>query len=128
MGGEPDSQADPFWNAVRDHRHVYFMAAGGPTALWRLSLPPTAQPLGLDGKQMIEWGGAQRWLRSDAAAGDIRAAAARAGGHAVLFRHGDKCAGVFHPLAPAVAKIHRNLKQSYDPAGIFNPGRMYNEF
>jgi glycolate oxidase FAD binding subunit len=35
---------------------------------------------------------------------------------------------VFHPLAPAVATIHRNLKNAFDPSGIFNPGRMYKDF
>ncbi|MGN6703368.1 MAG: FAD-linked oxidase C-terminal domain-containing protein, partial [Burkholderiaceae bacterium] len=39
-----------------------------------------------------------------------------------------KEAGVFQTLAGAVAKIHRNLKNTFDPAGIFNPGRMYPEF
>ena len=33
--------------------------------------------------------------------------------------------GVFHPLAPAIATIHQRLKIEFDPAGIFNPGRMY---
>ena len=34
--------------------------------------------------------------------------------------------GVFHPLSPALMTIHRNLKHAFDPAGIFNPGRLYN--
>jgi glycolate oxidase FAD binding subunit len=93
--------------------------------LWRLSLPSVAPPLALPGEQLIEWGGALRWLASNAEARTIRAAAAQAGGHATLFRAADKGAGVFTPLAPALAKIHRNLKQAFDPAGVFNPGRMY---
>jgi glycolate oxidase FAD binding subunit len=48
-----------------------------------------------------------------------------AGGHATLFRGGDKSVGVFQPLAPAVARIHARLKASFDPAHIFNPGRMF---
>ena len=28
---------------------------------------------------------------------------------------------------PAVHAIHRNLKQHFDPAGVFNPGRMYRD-
>uniref|UniRef100_UPI00293DA03A FAD-linked oxidase C-terminal domain-containing protein n=1 Tax=Janthinobacterium sp. TaxID=1871054 RepID=UPI00293DA03A len=65
--------------------------------------------------------------RGEAGAAELRAGAARLGGHATLFRGGDKAAGVFQPLAPAVAAIHRNLKQTFDPAGIFNPGRMYTD-
>ena len=33
-------------------------------------------------------------------------------------------AGVFAPLQPAVARIHRALKQAFDPAGIMNPGKV----
>ncbi len=55
-----------------------------------------------------------------------REAAAAAKGHATLFRGGDRAAGVFHPLAPALAKIHRRLKDAFDPAGILNPGRLDN--
>jgi glycolate oxidase FAD binding subunit len=35
---------------------------------------------------------------------------------------------VFHPLAPALMKLHRNLKQAFDPAGVLNPGRLYPDF
>ena len=50
---------------------------------------------------------------------------ADAGGHACLFRGGNREEDVFHPLAPAVAGLHRRLKQVFDPQGLFNPGRMY---
>jgi glycolate oxidase FAD binding subunit len=128
MGGEEESQAEQFWNELRNHDNAFLAATSGPSSLWRLSLPSIAPPLGLDGEQLIEWGGAQRWLRTEMDAAAIRAATVRAGGHATLFRGGDKSAGVFHPLAPAVATIHRNLKNAFDPSGIFNPGRMYTEF
>jgi glycolate oxidase FAD binding subunit len=42
-----------------------------------------------------------------------------------LFRGGDRRGEVFHPLSPALAAIHRKLKQTFDPAGILNPGRLY---
>ena len=128
MGGEEEGDAAiaaPFWQELRDQRHAFFSADG---ALWRLSLPSYVPPLGIEGEQVIEWGGAQRWLRSALDAEAIRRVAQEAGGHATLFRGGDKSAGVFHPLAPAVMKIHRNLKSSFDPSGIFNPSRMYPEF
>jgi glycolate oxidase FAD binding subunit len=116
------AQASRFWRGIREHTDPYF---GGALPLWRLSLPATAAPLALAGEQLIEWGGALRWLRSDADAAGIRTAAARAGGQATLFRASDKSAGAFHPLAPALFNIHRALKAEFDPAGIFNPGRMY---
>jgi glycolate oxidase FAD binding subunit len=91
----------------------------------REQIKPTAVPLGLPGNQLIEWSGALRWLKSGADAKTIRDAAIRAGGHATLFRGGDKPDGAFQPLAPALMKLHRNLKRTFDPAGIFNPGRLY---
>jgi glycolate oxidase FAD binding subunit len=116
-----DADANAYWNSLREQTHAYF---AGTQALWRLSLPSTTPALGLAGAQLIEWGGAQRWLRSDATAGEIRAAAEAVGGHATLFRGGAKDGGVFHPLAPAVARVHRNLKSAFDPHGVFNPGRL----
>jgi len=32
---------------------------------------------------------------------------------------------VFAPLPAPIAAIHKRLKAEFDPAGIFNPGRMY---
>ncbi len=128
MGGEQVSNANAFWTGVRDQTNEFFAATSGPASLWRLSLPSVTPPLVLEGEQLIEWGGGQRWLRTDLDAATIRSAAEQVGGHATLFRSADKSAGVFHPLAPAVAAIHRNLKNAFDPSGIFNPGRMYKEF
>jgi len=111
-----------FWNGIREHADPFFT---GDAPLWRLSVKSTTAPLDLPGAQLIEWGGALRWLKSNADASRIREAAARSGGHATLFRGGDKSASVFQPLAPALMKLHRNLKRTFDPAGIFNPGRLY---
>lgn len=126
IGGEEVPQADAFWVSLREQSSDFF--AHGAGSLWRLSLPSVTAPLGLPGPQLIEWGGAQRWLKTDGDVAAIRSIAEKHGGHATLFRGGDKNAGVFHPLAPAVAKIHHNLKNAFDPSGIFNPGRMYPEF
>jgi glycolate oxidase FAD binding subunit len=124
FGGELVPDCARFWAGLREQRHDFFAGDG---ALWRLSLPSTAGAVALR-DQLIEWGGAQRWLRApgDAdTAARIRAAAVAAGGHATLFRGGDKHVGVFQPLAPAVARIHARLKSGFDPAGVFNPGRMH---
>src|SRR6185503_10338609 len=119
------AQAGRFWAGIREQTDPFF---AGDAPLWRLSVKPTTPPLGLSGTQLIEWSGALRWLISGADAKSIRDAASRAGGHATLFRGADKSVGAFQPLAPALMKLHRNLKRTFDPAGIFNPGRMYSEF
>ena len=121
--------ASPFWEGIRNHDDEFFVKAraaiGTGAALWRLSVPQTAPPLTLSGELMLEWGGAQRWLCSAAPAGLIRDAAAKAGGHATLFASADKSAGVFAPLRSPLDRIHRELKKSFDPMGLFNPGRLY---
>ncbi len=122
IGGETMPNPACFWEELREQRLPFF---GGEEALWRLSLPSTTDTLKLGGVQLIEWGGAQRWLRTDRDAATIRATVSAAGGHATLFRGGDKSEGVFQPLQPAVARIHERLKNSFDPAHIFNPGRLY---
>jgi glycolate oxidase FAD binding subunit len=119
------AQAGQFWSGIREHANPFF---AGDAPLWRLSLPSQAPALGLPGEQMIEWNGALRWLRTRADAAAVRAAAERAGGHATLFRAADKTAGVFAPLSPVLLRLHRELKAAFDPAGIFNPGRLHPDF
>ena len=125
LGGEVMPDCGPFWASLREQRHPFFAGEG---ALWRLSVPPTTGAIVLGGAQLIEWGGAQRWLRAggDASSAEaIRRTVGACGGHATLFCGGDKSVGVFHPLPPALARIHERLKASFDPAQVFNPGRMY---
>ena len=119
------AQATQFWDAVREQADPFF---AGDAPLWRLSLPSNAPVVDLPGEQLLEWGGALRWLKSGADAATVRAAAARVGGHATLFRAREKPAGAFAPLAQELARLHRELKQSFDPAGILNPRRLYPEF
>ena len=130
MGGDALPDPEKFWDRLREQEHAFFdgVMQDKEHGLWRLSVPSVAPVLNLQGEQCIEWGGAQRWLKTTASASAIRAAAEQAGGHATLFKGGDKSVGVFHPLQPAVERIHRNLKNAFDPAGIFNPGRMFNNF
>lgn len=120
LGGEPlDSD---FWQQLRDHRLAFFQRPG---TLWRLALPPGTPVLALPGDWLLDWGGTQRWLISDAGAQTLRAAAAAAGGHATAFRGADRDGEVFHPLEPGIEVLHRRLKEAFDPRGILNPGRMY---
>jgi glycolate oxidase FAD binding subunit len=121
-----DGEAARFWANLREQRHPLF--SEGDTPLWRFALPTTTPPLALDGAKLVEWGGGQRWLRSDADPAALRAVATALGGHATLFRGGDRTGEVFQQPAPALMDIHRRLKAGFDPAGIFNPGRLYEEF
>jgi len=122
FGGETLPDAEVLWRAVREQQHPVF-AGHGP--LWRLALPPATPPM--KGELAWEWGGGQRWLRSDEAPESLRARAAEAGGHAVLFRAPEslRCAvGPFATWPPAMLCLQQRLKKVFDPKGILNPGRL----
>ena len=125
LGGSPAVDAEKMWHSVREQTHPAFTAA----VMWRLSLPSTAADPGLPGLAAIEWGGALRWYAGEQDA--VRGAAAKLGGHAVLYRAPEslRCReGAFTSLSPALLALHRRLKKAFDPHGIFNPGRLYAEF
>ena len=143
LGGEllDSTRAELVWRNLREQTHPFFNQGGN---VWRLSVPDTAPEFSVESaSELIEWGGAQRWFALPAAeteaeansqADTMRTMASRLGGHATLFRRAEnsrifnhKPLGVFHPLTPPLLAIHRRLQQVFDPAGIFNPGRMYPE-
>lgn len=131
LGGDliPADLAAGFWTGLRDQTDEFFAGAeravAGGARLWRLGLPSITPELKLHGEQLIEWGGAQRWVVTPLPPAAVREAAAAVGGHATLFRALDKSPGVFAPLSAPLAAIHRRLKASFDPHGVFNPGRLY---
>ena len=135
MGGERQDNARVAadWVACRDQTLPWFTA--GPSTgldLWRLSLPATTPVLALPGSvapPLVEWHGALRWVQAAPEhAQALHDAARQAGGSASLFRahSGDSAsaAASFDPLPAGLQAIHERLRQSFDPAGIFNPGRM----
>ena len=124
LGGTPVAPATAPWADLREQSHAFFQLGRG--TLWRVAVPPTTGALEL-GSTLLEWNGGQRWVWSDAPAAALRERVAAAGGHATQFRGGDRSA-CFQPLPPALAAIHQRLKAEFDPAGIFNPGRLYPEF
>jgi glycolate oxidase FAD binding subunit len=123
LGGEMVASPNAFWRDVREQRNEFF---GSTLPLWRLSVPSIVAPLKIAGTQIIEWGGAQRWLASDERHETIRKIVGELGGHATRFKNDRGIGPVFHPLAPAIAVIHRRLKTTFDPREILNRGRMDN--
>jgi glycolate oxidase FAD binding subunit len=98
-------------------------------------VPQTAPALDLPDTPYVEWHGGQRWVRAEAsAAAALREAARAVGGSATRFIAGgdaDPAAGRigrFDALTAPLDRIHRELKREFDPAGIFNPGRLYPDF
>jgi glycolate oxidase FAD binding subunit len=129
LGGELISDGAVFWNSIREQTHPFFQSGN---SLWRLSLKPNAPPLKLLGQQLIEWGGALRWLacsgeHMDTEENIVRSESILADGNATLFRSNKRSDSVFHPPGPQMIKIYQRIKEKFDPVGIFNPGRMFRE-
>jgi glycolate oxidase FAD binding subunit len=133
LGGERQDNAAvaPDWSLCREQQLPWF-AGRGERDLWRLSVPQTAPVLELPEPPLIEWHGGQRWVRAPRGQGDrLRRVAAHCGGHATLFmvgRQDEPGTRRFSPLDPVLHRIHRELKRQFDPAGIFNRGRLFPDF
>ena len=129
LGGEIGT-VTTWFDQLREQQLPFF--SGEALPLWRVSLPAatadTALALDPETPQLIDWGGAQRWLRSDADATLIDTSAQRQGGHAVCFRQPHLAArrGEFMTaLSPPLLVLHQRLKHSFDKHHILNPGRLY---
>ena len=128
LGGDVAADGEGFWHRLCEQRLRFFQYPALGNALWRLSVPPAAPPLELPGCWFYDWGGALRWLKTDIPGSAVFAAAAGVGGHATLFRGYTGDGRVFQPLPPAVKNLHLNLKRAFDPQGLLNPGRLYEDF
>ncbi len=120
LGGLEHAKGGEIWRQLREHQMDFF---ADMTPLWRLSVPPASTLAHLPERWLIDWGGGQRWLKSIAQPTEIWDAAAQAGGHATLFRGGDRAGEVFQPLPAPLAQLHINLKRAFDPEGVLNVGR-----
>ena len=122
-----------FWREVRD---AVPLGADADDAVWRISCAPTdgpavvarikaAQPFA---KTFYDWSGGLIWLAlpatDDAEHGLVRAGLA---GHATLIRAPESVRAtvpVFQPQPLALAALSARVKESFDPHGLLNPGRM----
>jgi glycolate oxidase FAD binding subunit len=127
LGGAVAADGEGFWHRLREQRLRFFQYPALGSQLWRLSVPPAAPPLDSPGHWFYDWGGALRWLRTDISSEAVFQAAAGAGGHATLFRGTSDDGRVFQPLPPALKALHLNLKRAFDPQGLLNPGRLYED-
>jgi glycolate oxidase FAD binding subunit len=124
MGGEELDAAQAFWASVKEHTHAFFY---GAMNLWRLNVPAESALADVPGRTLIEWSGAQRWLVPDDEHADLHEHSARAAGFATLFRALEPKPGgaAFAALPDALMRVHRELKRTFDPHAILNPGRLY---
>jgi glycolate oxidase FAD binding subunit len=123
IGGEVAASGANFWQMLREQTHPFFRHH---QPLWRLSLPAASDLFIPENEVFIDWRGSLRWWHTDKPAEEIETMARKLGGYAYLFRDATPVIG---PRPPAsLLKIHQNLKKSFDPHGIFNPGLMGGSF
>jgi len=135
LRGTPARQ---IWRALAD---IAPCAADPGRVVWRVSIAPQAGPgvasavsRALDARYFLDWGGGLLWLAvagaADGGAAVIREAIGAIGGHATLIRAPEALrreVPIFEPQPPALAALGQRIKESFDPKGILNPGRMYRE-
>jgi len=122
LGGETLKDGDAFWLALREHQHDFFRSRW---PLWRFSVAPDKAPYPLQGDFLYEWGGALRWYVGSDDVSELRLLAETGEGHVTCFRNSLNRQHVFHPLTPAMKKLHNKLKIAFDPEFILNRGKMY---
>ena len=127
----------PLWRAIRDARPLAADTEVGARPLWRISTAPgqgceIAARISPASQLFFDWAGGLVWVAPPAApdcgAAAIRRAVAEVGGHATLVR-GPAAArasvDVFEPVGKALAGLTKRVKESFDPKGVLNPGRMW---
>jgi len=125
------------WRAIRDARLLAADSDVGSRPLWRISTAPTrgCELVGMispASQMFMDWGGGLVWVAPpaapDAGAAAIRRAVAEVGGHATLVR-GPAAArasiDVFEPGTGPLGALTKRIKESFDPKGVLNPGRMW---
>jgi len=113
LGGELLEKGQAFWEALREHRRGFFQ---DPAPLWRLSVPAAAPPLELPGKWLLDWGGAQRWLLTEAPGDQVVKMATTCGGHAEPYRP----ATLTRSLPAGLLRLNQAVKSAFDPHAILN--------
>jgi glycolate oxidase FAD binding subunit len=133
--GETRSRA--LWRSVRDARPFAANGPSGPRPVWRVSVAPSrgaeiATLINPSAQMFYDWAGGLIWIAplpsGDAGAADVRKAVAAVGGHATLVRAPAAvraAVDVFEPQPGPVAALTKRVKDSFDPKGMLNPGRMW---
>jgi glycolate oxidase FAD binding subunit len=125
------------WRAIRDAKPLAANTEVGSRPLWRISTAPNqgceiVARISPASQLFFDWAGGLLWVAPPAApdcgAAAIRRAVAEVGGHATLVR-GPAAArasiDVFDPAGGALGALTKRVKESFDPKGVLNPGRMW---
>ncbi len=125
-------QSEIFWNKVKNLEFF----SNSKNSVIRIVIPP-AESVNLiyqfsnRFKYCLDWGGALMWLEafelSEEMFESIRRKVVKVGGYVTMIKNSD-----YLPYVEDVFTINRerfnlsqNIKKSFDPKGILNPGKMY---
>ncbi len=132
-------QSRSLWTAVRDAAGFAASGPAGGRIVWRISTAPAqGAKLGqllaarADVELAYDWGGGLVWAAlaatDDAGEAMVRTAVSACGGHAMLVRAPAALRArvpVFEPQAGPLAALTARVKESFDPSGVLNSGRMW---
>ena len=124
INADVDDSAADIWQSLREQTHSFFQK-NDRQDLWRLSVPQNT-PCAATENTLIEWGGGLRWIRGENE--QMHQQAAELSGHATRYKSEKMNTDIFQPLSKTLKALNQRVKQAMDPAGIFNPGRMYRDF
>ncbi len=118
--------SNDFWLRVKNQTHAFFShnTLADSTKLWRCSHQSTTKFYADAESQLIEWHGALRWIHSHI---ELHTIADQHHGHATRYPLHDHSENLFQPLSPGLLKLHKRLKQAFDPINILNPSRLYSD-
>ena len=122
LGGERVDNDAEFWSGLREQTLPFFERNED---LWRLSVRPTSPHVLPQDDWLIDWGAAQRWLSGRHDHDELEEIAAKSGGEVSRVRGGDRSSDVLPSLIGIKRELLIRVKQAFDPAGVFNPGRLY---
>ena len=121
-----DNNDNPFWAQLRDQSLEFFDHANNlDKVIIKACVKPSTASLITNNASLLDWGGAQRWHCVDKSEVESIFKTYFSKGQVCYFKNGDRQQEVFHPLPEGIKKLHIRLKNTFDPVGILNPGRMY---
>jgi glycolate oxidase FAD binding subunit len=106
------------WQQLRD-QELDFFTASRDSFLWRLSTPPAAE-VPQQEQHLLDWGGAQHWVRMQTEWRDpLDAIASAFGGHAQPWF---RTPGHASSENEAINRLQVNLEEVFNRNRVFNPG------
>jgi glycolate oxidase FAD binding subunit len=139
LGALDEAASRALWRGIRDVAPFASAGPSGERPVWRISVAPSrGAAIGrvlaerTQAEVLYDWAGGLVWAATrpldDAGASHVRAAVAAVGGHATLIRAPAAVRAtvdVFEPEAAALAALTKRVRESFDPRGVLNAGRMW---